>query len=123
MSQLQTVTIPVAAIAGTVLQPLFRVPQGGTGTYLFGGITIQKAYLLSSGAATSEMQLLSGTALGTAHTGTIGTLNGTMVANVQQAFTISTAYVASGKWILLKTNAGGSLATTNVVIIEFAWGK
>jgi hypothetical protein len=121
MNNLNVVTIPVAAIAGTVVHPLFRVPQGGTND--FGGITIQKAYMMSSAAATSELQLLKGTALGTAVTGTIGTLNATLVANVQQAFTINNAYVASGSWIQLKTNAGGSLATTNAVIIEYAWGK
>lgn len=112
-----SVTVPVAAIAGTVVQPLLHVPSG------HGGITLTKAYLMCSGAATSEMQLLSGTALGTATTGTVGTLNGTMVANVQQAFTISTAYVAAGSWVSLKTNAGGSLATTNVVTLEYVFGK
>ncbi len=117
---IQSVVCPVAAIAGTVVQPLWRVP---TSDSAFGGVTLTKAYLLCSAAATSEMQLLSGTALGTATTGTLGTLNGTMVANVQQAFTISTAYVASGKWISLKTNAGGSLATTNLVVLEYKWGK
>jgi len=117
---LMSVTIPVAAIAGTVVQPLVRVP---TSDSAYGGITITKAYLLCSAAATSVLQLLSGTALGTATTGTLGTLNGTFVANVQQAFTISTPYVASGSWISLKTNAGGSLATTNVVILEYKWGK
>lgn len=117
---IQSVCVPVAAIAGTVVQPLWRVPADDSS---FGGVSILNAYILASGAATSEMQLLSGTALGTATTGTIGTLNGTLVANVQQAFTISTAYVASGKWVSLKTNAGGSLATTNWVILEFKWGK
>ena len=117
---IQSVAIPVAAIAGTVVHPLWRVPVGDSA---YGGISITGAYLMSSGAATSQMQLTVGTALGTATTGTIGTLNGTMVANVQQAFTISTAYVDSGKWILIKTNAGGSLAETNNVIVEFKWGK
>ena len=117
---LQSVVIPVAAIAGTVVQPLWRVP---TSDSAFGGVTLTKAYIMASGAATSEMQLLSGTALGTATTGTIGTLNGTLVANVQQAFTISTAYVSSGSWVSLKTNAGGSLATTNYVILEYKFGK
>ena len=117
---IQSAVIPVAAIAGTVVQPLWRVPVGDSA---YGGITITGAYLLSSGAATSQMQLTVGTALGTATTGTIGTLNGTMVANVQQAFTITTAYVASGSWIGLKTGAGGSLATTNNVMLEYVWGR
>ena len=117
---IQSVAIPVAAIAGTVVHPLWRVPAS---TSAYGGITLTGAYLMSSGAATSQMQLTVGTALGTATTGTIGTLNGTMVANVQQAFSITTAYVASGSWVGLKTNAGGSLATTNAVILEYVWGK
>ena len=117
---IQSVCVPVAAIAGTVVQPLWRVPDDESA---FGGITITAAYMLCSAAATSELQLLSGTALGTATTGTVGTLNGTFVANVQKAFTVSTAYVSSGKWISLKTNAGGSLATTNMVVLEYVWGK
>ena len=117
---IQSVVIPVAAIAGTVVQPLWRVPVGDSA---YGGITLTGGYLLSSAAATSELQLTVGTALGTATTGTIGTLNGTMVANVPQAFTVTTAYVASGSWVGIKTNAGGSLATTNNVILEFVWGK
>lgn len=117
---LQSVIIPVAAIAGTVVQPLWRVPKS---TSSFGGITLTGAYIQSSGAATSELQLTVGTTTGTATTGTIGTLNATLVANVQQAMTISTAYVASGSWVGLKTNAGGSLATTNHVILEYHWGK
>src|SRR5512146_2848056 len=111
MKEVYSVTVPVAAIAGTVVQPLYHVPTG------HGGITLQSAYVLCSGAATSALSLHSGTALGTAVTATIGTLNGTFVANVQQAMTISTAYVAAGSWVLLKTNAGGSLATTNVVTL------
>src|SRR5512146_3326775 len=105
MKEVYSVTVPVAAIAGTVVQPLFHVPTG------HGGITLQSAYILCSGAATSALSLHSGPA---AVTAPIGTLNGTFVANVQQALTISTAYVAAGTWVLLKTNAGGSLATTNV---------
>jgi len=117
---IHSVTIPVAAIAGSVVQPLWRVPDDDSA---FGGISITGAYVLSSAAATSQLGLLIGTTTGTASTGTIGTLNATLVANVQQALTISTAYVASGSWIQLKTDAGGSLATTNFVIIEYVWGK
>lgn len=117
---IQSVVIPVAAIAGTVVQPLWRVPADDSA---YGGITITGAYMLCSGAATSVLELLKGTALGTATTGTIGTLNGTFVANVQQAFTVSTAYVDSGYWVSLKPGAGGSLATTNMVILEYVWGK
>lgn len=111
-----SVTVPVAAIAGTVTQPLFHVPTG------HGGITLTKAYILSSAAATSELTLVSGTGVGTISTA-IGTLNATLVANIQQAITISTAYVASGSWVGIKTNAGGSLATTNFVILEYVFGK
>lgn len=122
MKEVFTQVIPVAAIAGSVNQPLFRVPQGA-GALPHGGITIQNAYALCSGAATSVLSLYTGTALGTSVTGTAGTLNGTFVANVPQAFTINTAYVSTGKWILLGTGAGGSLATTNWVIVEYVWGK
>ena len=122
MKELFSIAVPVAAIAGTVVQPLFRVPTGAS-SYSHGGITIQNAYIMSSGAATSELQLLKGTTTGTASTGTIGTLNATLAANVQQAFTVSSGYVASGSWVQVKTNAGGSLATTNVITVEYVWGK
>jgi hypothetical protein len=115
-----TQVCPVAAIAGSVNQPLFRVPSSESA---YGGITITKAYALCSGAATQVLSLYTGTALGTAVTGTAGTLNGTFVANVPQAFTVNTAYVGSGKWVLLGTGAGGSMATTNAIIIEYVWGK
>jgi hypothetical protein len=122
MKEIFSVTVPVAAIAGTVNQPLWRVPTGASAAS-HGGITLQNAYMICSGAATSVLSLYTGTALGTAVTGTAGTLNGTFTANVPIAFTLGTSYVGSGKWVLLGTGAGGSLATTNVVVLEYIWGK
>ncbi len=107
----------VGAQAGTVRAPLFRVPA------THGGITITGAYMKCGAAATSVLTLCTGTALGTASTGTAGTLNGTFVANVPQAFDIDTAYVDAGKWLLLETGAGGSLSTVSEIIVEYVWGK
>jgi hypothetical protein len=120
MKEIYSVCVPVAAIAGTVVQPLWRVPSSTSG---HGGVTLTAAYILSSAAATSQLQLVSGTAAGTSLSTAVGTLNGTLVANVQQAFSITTAYVSSGNWVGIKTNAGGSLATTNWVLLEYIWGK
>jgi hypothetical protein len=118
---IQTISINVGAQAGTVNRPLFRVPKSDSA---FGGITITGAYIMCGAAATSVMQLLNlGTALGTAVTSVIGTLNGTLVANVQKAIAITTAYQASGTWLGLGTGAGGSLDTVTNVTIEFKWGK
>jgi hypothetical protein len=118
---LQSISVGVGTLAGTVTWPLFRVPKS---TSSFGGITLTGAYLQTNGTATNELQLTVGTALGTASTGTIGTLNGTLVAGVGQAFTITTAYVASGSWIQIKTGAGGGLPDmVNNVTIEYKWGK
>ncbi len=118
---IQTISVQVGAQAGTVNRPLFRVPKSDSA---FGGITILNTYILAGAAATSQMQLQNlGTALGTAVTSVIGTLNGTLVANVQQAFSITTAYQATGTWIGLGTRAGGALDTVTLVTIEFKWGK
>ena len=112
---------PVGAQAGTISRPLFRVPAS---TSPFGGITLLNAYIRGGGAATSVMQLVNhGTALGTAISSVIGTLNGTLVANVQQAFSITTAYQATGTWIGLNTGAGGSLDAATTLVIEYIWGK
>ena len=115
---IEVISIAVGAQGGTVNRPLFRVPDK------FGGITITKAWLTCGGAATSVMQLNNmGTALGTTIVANIGTLNGTMVANVQQAFIVTTAYQAAGTWLALSTGAGGSLDTVSNVTIEYAYGK
>lgn len=118
---LQTVVCPVGAQGGTVNRGLFRVPSSDSA---FGGITITKAYIQAGGAATSVLQLQNlGTALGTAVSSVIGTLNATLVANVRQAFAITTPYQASGTWLGLGTGAGGSLDAATNVIIEYHWGK
>ena len=111
----------IGAQAGTVNKGFFRVPKSDSS---FGGITITGAYILSGGAATSVLQLNNmGTALGTTISSNIGTLNATLVANVKQAFSITTAYQASGTWIGLSTGAGGSLDAATSVILEWHWGK
>ncbi len=121
MNNPQFLNIDVGAQAGTIVRPLFRVPSD---TSAFGGITLTKVYIVGSGAATNVMTLVNlGTALGTAVSSTIGTLDGTLTANVQQAFSITTAYQATGTWVGLRTAAGGALATVTNVIVEFAWGK
>jgi hypothetical protein len=120
---IRTVSITVGAQAGTINRPLFRVPKG---TSAYGGITLTGAYIMAGGAATSVLQLLNlGTALGTtiAAGGTIGTLNATLVANVQQALSITTAYQASGTWIGLGTGAGTSLDAATILTIEYVYGK
>lgn len=115
---IQVVSCAIGAQAGTVNKGFFRVPSG------FGGITLLNAWILSGGAATSVLQLNNmGTALGTAISSNIGTLNATLVANVKQAFSITTAYQASGTWIGISTGAGGSLDALTDVILEYKWGK
>jgi hypothetical protein len=118
---IQTISVNVGALGGTVNRAMFRVPSSDSA---FGGITITKAYILAGAAATSVLQLVNlGTALGTAVSAVIGTLNATLVANVQQALSITTPYQASGTWIGLKTLAGGGLDTVSLITIEFKWGK
>ena len=122
-NSINTVVVNVGAQAGTVNNPFFRVPAGASA---FGGITLTKAYIIAGAAATSVLQLLNfGTALGTiiAAAGTIGTLNATLVANVGQAISITTAYQATGTWIGIGTGAGGSLATATNIVLEYKWGK
>jgi hypothetical protein len=117
---LHSVVVNVGTVSGTVVTPLWRVPTSGSS---FGGVTLTGAYVQAGGTVTNVMELTVGTALGTASTGTIGTVNATLTANVQKAFTINTAYVASGSWVQLKTNAGGGLATTTLITLEYKWGK
>jgi hypothetical protein len=118
---INSVTITVGTLAGTLNTPVFRVPVSDSA---FGGITLTGAYIKSIGTLTSELALLVGTALGTAITGTLGTNNATIAANVPKAFTIATAYVASGSWIHLRAGAGmAALPATNIVILEYKWGK
>ena len=118
MDDIEIVCVPVGAQGGTVNRPLFHVPVG------FGGITLTKAYIRAGGASTSVMQLQNlGTAFGTTVSSVIGTLNGTLVANVQQEFLITTAYQAENTWLGLGTGAGGSLDAATELVIEFAYGK
>lgn len=118
---IQSISVAVGALAGTVVRPLFRVP---TSTSAFGGISLTGVYIACGAAATSVLQLVNlGTALGTAVSSVIGTLNGTFVANVQQAMSITTAYQATGTWIGIKTLAGGGLDTVTNATLEFVWGK
>jgi hypothetical protein len=114
----QIVTVPIGAQGGTVNRPLFRVPTG------YGGITLTNVWIRAGGASTSVMQLQNlGTALGTTVSSVIGTLNGTLVANVQQAFSITTAYQTEGTWLGLGTGVGGSLDAATELVIEFVYGK
>ena len=118
---LHSVNCHIGGQAGTVNKGFFRVPKSDSA---FGGITITGAYILSGGAATSVLQLNNmGTALGTAISSNIGTLNATLAANVKQAFSITTAYQASGTWVGISTGAGGSLDAATSVILEYKWGK
>jgi len=116
--EIEILTTNTGALGGTVNAPLWRVPDG------FGGITLRNVWIIGRGAATSVMNLVNfGTALGTTISSIVGTLNGTLVANVQQAFSITTAYQAAGTWLGLKTGAGGALDAGTEVIWEFAYGK
>ncbi len=115
------VSVQVGSMAGTLVRPLFRVPASSSA---YGGITLTGAYISGGAAATQILTIVNlGTSLGTAVTSTVGTLNGTLVANVQQALSITTAYQATGTWIGLRTAAGGSLDTVTNVTIEYVWGK
>ena len=118
---IQTISVAIGAQAGTVSRPMFRVPKSDSA---FGGITITGAYIQSAAAATTIFQLTNmGTALGTAITSVVGTLNGTLVANVQKALSVTTAYQASGTWIGLNTGAGDTLNAASNLLIEYKWGK
>ncbi len=118
---LHSVVINLGAQAGTINKPVFHVP---TSESAFGGITITKAWIISGAAATTIFQLNNmGTALGTAVVTNVGTLNGTLAANVQKAISITTAYQASDTWIALSTLAGDTLNADSKVILEFKWGK
>jgi hypothetical protein len=118
---IQSVVFDLGAQAGTVNKGMWRVPKSDSA---FGGVTLLNAYIISGGAATSVLQLNNfGTALGTAISSNIGTLNATLVANVKQAFSITTAYQASGTWVGVSTGAGGSLDAATSVILEYKWGK
>lgn len=118
---IQSVVFDVGAMAGTVNKGVWRVPKSDSS---YGGVTLLNAYILSGGAATSVLQLNNfGTALGTTIVANIGTLNATLVANVKQAISITTAYQASGTWVGLSTGAGGSLDAATSVILEYKWGK
>jgi hypothetical protein len=118
---IQSVVFDVGAMAGTVNKGVWRVPKSDSG---YGGVTILNAYIISGGAATSVLQLNNfGTALGTTIVANIGTLNATLVANVKQAISITTAYQASGTWVGLSTGAGSSLDAATSVILEYKWGK
>jgi hypothetical protein len=117
---LHSIVVNIGTVSGTVVTPLWRVP---TSESSFGGVTLTGAYAQAGGTVTNQLSLTVGTALGTASTGTIGTLNATLTANVPQAFTVNTAYVASGSWVQLKTNAGGGLAATTLITLEYKWGR
>lgn len=118
---IQSVVINVGAQAGTVNKPIWRVPASSSA---YGGVTLLSAYITAGGAATSVLQLNNmGTSLGTTIVSNIGTLNATLVANVQKAITITTAYQATGTWIALSTGAGGALDAATSVLLEYVWGK
>jgi hypothetical protein len=116
---LYVVTSQVGVI-GTAAVPLWRVPAS---TSSFGGISLTRAYVWSASAATAVIDIDSfGTTLGTAQVATLGTLNATLVANVQQAIPITTAYVATGVWIGLYVPTGTTVAGTQFAI-EYIVGK
>jgi hypothetical protein len=118
MEGVLTAVINVGAQAGTISKPLMRVPAG------HGGITLLNAWIVSGAAATTIFQLNNlGTALGTAISSNVGTLNGTLVANVQKAISITTAYQAAATWIGLNTVSGDTLNADSKVILEYKFGK
>ena len=107
--------------AGTANVPLFRVPTG------YGGISLLRGWIVSDTAATITTGQLNnnGTALGTTISSTVGTLGtvlGTLVANVQKEFTISTAYQAEKTWLSWQNTAGAG-GSGSRIILEFKWGK
>ena len=118
---LHSVIVNLGAQPGTINKPIFRVP---TSDSPFGGISITSAWIISGAAATTIFQLNNmGTALGTTIVTNVGTLNGTLVANVQKAITVTTAYQATGTWVALSTLAGDTLNADSKVVLEYKWGK
>jgi hypothetical protein len=118
MEGVMSVVLPVGAQAGTINKPLWRVPSA------HGGVTLLNAWIISAAAATTIFQLSNmGTALGTAISSNIGTLNGTLVANTQKAISITTAYQAAASWIALSTLAGDTLNADSKVVLEYKFGK
>jgi hypothetical protein len=102
-------------------RPLFKIPSG------FGGITVIGANAVQSAAGTTALSLCD---LGTAGTlvassaGTIATQGSTVyAANVQQPFTVSSAYVAEGHWVGVIENNVGACATVTLISLEYLLGK
>ncbi len=111
------VSIGLGALSTTNTE-IFRVPS------THGGITLNKAYIVTGSVATITLQLNNnGTSLGTAISSTVGTLaNATTVAGVPKEITISTAYQSSGTWLAVAATSGAGVTITNLVL-EYKFGK
>jgi hypothetical protein len=99
-------------------RPLFKVPAG------FGGISVQSANVIAAGTSTSSLYLVYMDPTGGTVQGTVATLGSVSIAaNVSQAFTVNTAYVAEGKYLAVKEANVGAVNTVTIVDVEYLIGK
>ncbi len=113
----KTVSLNVGALSNGQ-RPLFKIPTG------FGGITIISANLIAAGTSVSSPYIVYMDPTGGTVQGTVATLGSVAVAaNVSQAFTINTAYVAEGKYLAVKEANVGALNATTIVDVEYLYGK
>lgn len=99
-------------------RPALKVPSG------LGGITVLAASVVQGGAGTQSVNLIDLGTAGTVSSGTIATLGSVVfVANVPQAMTIATAYVAEGRYIGLEELNVGTMNTVSIVSLSYETGK
>ena len=124
-----TIALGAADFAGDdVSMPIIKAPLDGEG----GGITILRAYAVNDAATNAgtsfALALHNYGTGGTAVEGTIaGALGGTAspwAAGTPKEFTISTAFVDAGEWVVLvKTEDNSSDPTRGVVVVEYLMGR
>ncbi|MBI4496845.1 MAG: hypothetical protein HY689_02960 [Chloroflexi bacterium] len=114
---IQIATIHVGAL-NNGLRPGFKIPSG------YGGITVLAAQIFQAAAGTAAFNLVDLGTAGTAVSGTIATLGSAVfVANTPQDLTVSTAYVAEGRYVgVEETNVGTGNAVTECYV-EFLNAK
>ncbi len=96
---------------------LVKVPTG------LGGVTVLAGNAYMGAAGTVALNLVDLGTGGTAVSGTIATLGSVVyVADVPQAFTVSTAFVDEGHWIGVEETNVGTCNATTMVDIEYLTG-
>jgi hypothetical protein len=99
-------------------RPMFKVPTG------FGGVSVVAANVIAAGTSTSSLYIVYMDQTGGTVQGTVATLGSVSIAaNVAQAFTVNTAYVAEGKWIAVKEANVGAVNATTIIDVEYVMGK